>query len=198
MSRGADTKRKILESTAEVFNQRGYFGSSMADILRVTGLQKGGLYNHFRSKEELALEAFDHACSVVGQRFTTALKDKTNAADALVAMVLVFRDYMDDPPIRGGCPIMNTAVESDDTLPALRQRAIEAMDRWRSRIVRLVSRGIESGEIRPEVDGDNLATIIISMVEGALLLSRLYRDRVHIVRATDSLTHLIESEVRAR
>ncbi|HEY6332972.1 MAG TPA: TetR/AcrR family transcriptional regulator [Blastocatellia bacterium] len=197
MSRGADTKRKILESTADIFNQRGYFGASMADIVRITGLQKGGLYNHFRSKEELALEAFDHACGLIRDRFYAALKDKPNAADALVAIVLVCRDYTDNPPIQGGCPIMNAAIESEDALPALRQRAIEAMDRWRALITRTVNRGIESGDIRSTVDADNLATIIISTVEGGQLLSRLYGDRVHLVRATDSLTHYIESEVRA-
>jgi TetR/AcrR family transcriptional repressor of nem operon len=198
MAKGDDTRRMILDTTAGMFNQRGYFGASMTDILRATGLQKGGVYNHFRSKEELALEAFDHACSLVRERFADALRDKPNAVDRLLAMLSVCRCNMEDPPVAGGCPIMNTAVESDDAHPALHQRAIKAMDDWRNLIIRTVNRGIEKGEVKPSVDPDNLATILIATVEGALMLAKLYKDAVHLERVTDSLTRYIESEVRAR
>jgi AcrR family transcriptional regulator len=56
MSKGEETKAKILHQAAELFNQQGYAGSSISDIMRVTGLQKGGIYNHFSSKDELALK----------------------------------------------------------------------------------------------------------------------------------------------
>ena len=197
MSKGNDTRKRILEQTAQVFNRQGYFGASMADILRVTGLQKGGLYNHFRSKDELALEAFDHAYGLVTRRFADALRGKTNAVEILLTMVELFRGYMKDPPLPGGCPIMNTAVESVDAHPALRQRAIEAMDKWRGLITRTVTRGIEAQEIKPGVDAEYLATIIIATVEGALMMARLYSDDVHMERATDWLVRYIESEVRA-
>ena len=50
MSKGEETKTRILQQAAELFNQQGYAGSSIADIMRVTGLQKGGIYNHFKNK----------------------------------------------------------------------------------------------------------------------------------------------------
>ena len=59
MSKGDDTKERIIEQTAPLFNQMGFFGSSLSDIMQATGLKKGGIYNHFGSKEQLALEAYD-------------------------------------------------------------------------------------------------------------------------------------------
>jgi TetR/AcrR family transcriptional repressor of nem operon len=197
MSKGDDTRKWILDRTAQVFNTRGYFGCSMADILRVTGLQKGGVYNHFGSKEQLALEAFDHAVDLVRARFADALRGKHHAADRLLALVQASRDYMVDPPIPGGCPIMNTAVESDDAHPALRARAIRAMDDWRDLIITTVSRGIERGEVRPSVDPDAFATLLIATVEGGLMMSKLYKDSIHLDRAADSMIRYIESQVRA-
>jgi len=167
----------------------------MADILQVTGLQKGGLYNHFRSKEELAIEAFDHSCALVRERIIESMRDKPNTVDRLLAMVAACCD-IDDPPVPGGCPIMNTAVESDDAHPALRQRAIEAMDRWRNVIIRIVTEGIDKGEVRSDVDADAVATILIATLEGGLLLARLYRDTVHLDRAMKSLSRYMETEIR--
>lgn len=71
MPKAKETKEKIVKQAAELFNQQGYAGSSISDIMRATGLQKGGIYNHFHSKQELALAAFDFASqqtSTVGRR----------------------------------------------------------------------------------------------------------------------------------
>ena len=48
-----------------MFNRQGYVGASMRDLVDATGLEKGGIYNHFGSKEQLALEAYDHAMTLV-------------------------------------------------------------------------------------------------------------------------------------
>lgn len=64
MSKAEETKEKIIKQAAQLFNQYGYAGSSMSDIMRATRLQKGGIYNHFQSKQELALAAFDFASTL--------------------------------------------------------------------------------------------------------------------------------------
>src|SRR6202171_5234257 len=60
MTKGEQTRKKIVEAAAPIFNQRGYEGSSLNDLMEATGLKKGGIYRHFTSKEELAVEAFDY------------------------------------------------------------------------------------------------------------------------------------------
>src|SRR6266581_5875549 len=122
MSKGEQTKERILERAAQLFNQQGYFGSSLSDIMHETGLEKGGIYNHFASKEQLALEAFDYAVDLVSQRTRLALAGKVNAIDRLLAIITVFQWLLEDPALAGGCPILNTAIEADDAQPALRDR----------------------------------------------------------------------------
>jgi AcrR family transcriptional regulator len=187
----------ILEQAAQLFSRQGYFGSSMSDLVKETGLEKGGIYNHFSSKENLALEAFDYAFELIWQRTKLALEGKVSAADRLLGIVSVFQGLVEDPPLVGGCPVLNTAIEADDAQPALRNRARIAMDVWRDLIRRTVNKGKEKYEIRPEVDAEALASVLIATLEGAVMLSKLYRDTVHMQRAVDYLTHYIETSVRA-
>ena len=89
MKKGERTRHAIVEKAAGVFNTKGYFGSSMNDIVLETGLEKGGIYNHFASKEELALEVFDYATALMRGRFSSALEDRERALERLFAVVEV-------------------------------------------------------------------------------------------------------------
>jgi TetR/AcrR family transcriptional repressor of nem operon len=200
MSKGEQTRQMIVARAAQVFNKRGFFGASLSDLMRETGLEKGGIYNHFRSKDELAVEAFHYAVGVVWARIEQELAGKTNAVDRLLAMLVGYRVLIEDPPLPGGCPLLNTAVEADDVdpeLPVLRQSARDALARWRRWIMRTVARGIAAGEVRPEVDGELLATILISTVEGSVMMSKLDNDPIHIRRAVAYLSAYLENVVRA-
>ncbi|MBV9227865.1 MAG: TetR/AcrR family transcriptional regulator [Chloroflexi bacterium] len=193
MSKGEQTRERILARSAQLFNRQGYFGASLTDIMRATGLEKGGIYNHFSSKEQLALEAFDYAYRLVEQRVRQALAGKLNAIERLLALISVFQSIIEDPPVVGGCPILNTAIEADDANEVLRDRARAAMDDWRTTIHRIVNKGIERHEVRPGIDADEVASIFIATLEGAIMLSNLYKDPIHIRRAGSHMTHYIET-----
>ena len=64
MRKGEQTRREIIRKAAPIFNQKGYNGAALSDLMRATGLEKGGIYRHFESKQELAGEAFDHAWKI--------------------------------------------------------------------------------------------------------------------------------------
>lgn len=196
MSKGTQTKEMILERCAQLFSKQGYFGSSLADIMQETGLEKGGIYNHFSSKEELALESFDYAFSLLQQRMRIALEGKTHAVERLYAILTYFLSLLEEPVIAGGCPILNTAVEADDAQPALRERALHAMDSLSSTIERIVAKGIRKQELRPEIDVAACATLFVATLEGAVMMSKLYRDTVYMKRAMEHLRWYIDTQMR--
>ncbi|WP_319420458.1 TetR/AcrR family transcriptional regulator [Pleurocapsa sp. FMAR1] len=195
MSKAQQTKARIIQQAAELFNLKGYAGSSIADIMQATGLKKGGIYNHFQSKDELALEAFDYASSLLSRRIWSVVKTKRNAIERLQALVSSYLIYINDPPIVGGCPILNTAIETDDTDSPLRDRALEAMNSSRSLIVRILQKGIKKGEVRSTVEPDTVATIIFSTLEGAIMMSKLERNPVHLERVVAHLQNYIENNL---
>src|SRR5690349_7038393 len=195
MAKSEQTRTMILARVAPLFNQQGYFGASLSDIMQQTGLEKGGIYNHFKSKEQLALEAFDYTYALLDQRIRAVLADKKHAIERLYALLSYFQQLVDDPPIAGGCPILNTAVEADDAEPALRDRARAAMDALCSTVRRIISRGIERGEIRPDVDVETWVSVMIATLEGAVMLSNLYQDTIHMHRAVEYVRHCIERDL---
>jgi AcrR family transcriptional regulator len=193
MSKGEETREMILERAAQVFNKQGYSGASMTDIMRETGLEKGGIYNHFKNKEELALAAFDYASGLTIERFRKALKGKTGAIERLMAWVNTYRELADKPLIKGGCPVLNTATEVDDTNPALRTRTRQVMDNWYSLIRWTVIEGVEKRELKPETDADMVATMFLTSYEGAVMMARLYRNSAYIHRVADHLERYVET-----
>jgi TetR/AcrR family transcriptional repressor of nem operon len=193
-SKGERTRRRVIERAAPVFNQRGYRGSSLRDVMEATGLEKGGIYNHFRNKDELAVAAFEHNVDLIRQRIRAALAGRRHSVDRLRAILDVYRTFGVDPPYAGGCPLLNAAVDSDDTSPAMRERVRAAMDELRDGTLgRIVARGIERGELRPGTDADAVATVVVSGIEGALMLSHLYRDRTFVDQTIDHLAQYVTS-----
>lgn len=192
-TKGDKTRRRIVEKAAEVFNTKGYFGSSMTDLVREIGLEKGGIYNHFASKEELALEAFDYAAGTMRERFQAALEGKEGALERLFAIVDVLGGLAEDPPVPGGCPVLNTAVESDDAHMKLNERAREAMSGWLRLIGSIIKEGVRSGELRPGTNSRETASVVVATLEGAVMLSRLYDDPAYMKRAVDHLKEHLRS-----
>ena len=191
------TREHIVRQAAELFNRRGFAGASLADIMAATGLQKGGIYGHFRSKEELALEAFDYAVRQMADRFTAALEGKTDAVERLRAIAGVFAEIPVNPPVPGGCPMLNASVENDDGNPAIQDRARAAMEGLRTLIRQTVRKGIARGEVRPEVDGDRVATVMVATLEGGVMLSQMYGDPRHARAAAEHVGEYLDGSVRA-
>lgn len=192
MSKGERTRQRIVEQAAPVFNTFGYSGTSMAELTKATGLEKGGIYNHFPSKEALALAAFDYAVGVITAQLGAVVAGKASARERLLAVLAFFADYVERPPVAGGCPILNTAVEADDTEPALRERAQAAMNQLQKLIGVTVKQGVATGELRPDADPRTVATILTATVEGAIMLGRLYQDPTPMQRVVAHLTAYIE------
>ncbi len=174
LTKGGQTRQKIVEQAAQIFNRRGYDGGSMSELMEATGLKKGGIYRHFSSKEELALEAFDYSWKAAWDARMDHLDDKLTGVARLKQTVANFIDHR--PALAGGCPLMNTAVDSDDGNRLLRARVVKALKSWVGYLESIVKDAIEHGEIQPDAEPRAVATIIVATLEGALMMSRLERN----------------------
>jgi AcrR family transcriptional regulator len=195
MTKGERTREAILERAVILFNRKGYAGASMSDIMEATGLQKGGIYNHFKSKDALAVEAFEYGFNVTGKALLRYIQGRTKPLDRLKGFVSFFIEYAEHPPVMGGCILLNTAMEADDTNPVLHQRTRQAMDTWRDLLRRTIKRGIEQGQLRADLNIEALISLIISTLEGGLMMYKLYDDPVHIEFAVAHLLNHIDTSV---
>src|SRR5215468_1334842 len=195
MSKGNQTRERIIAKAAELFNQRGLEGTSMADLMEATGLEKGGIYRHFPSKEAVAVEAFDYAWEEAFQERVGDLDNIPGSIDRLKHLIANFVERRSSIP--GGCPLLNTAVESDDGNPVLRERARQALAKWQNLLTSVINEGVQRGEIRSGVDPKKLGMLVISTLEGALMISRLERNPDALMTARSHLDGYLDKEVRA-
>src|SRR6202163_4621168 len=171
MNKGEQTRRRIVEAAAPIFNKHGYEGASLSELMAATGLKKGGIYRHFASKEELAAEAFDYTWEAAWNARLLHVDEKANGIDKLKQLIANFVEHRS--PIPGGCPILNTAVDADDGNTVLRARVAKALRSWLTRLQAIVKQAKERGETRAGVDPKAVATLIVASLEGALMMSRL-------------------------
>ncbi len=186
------TKQTIIATSAALFNQKGYAGTSMGDIMRVSGLSKGGVYTHFKSKEEIALAAFEHAVQEVTKRVRERTREIKHPLDKLRVAVDFYRENIFTPPVEGGCPIQNTSIEVDNSNPVLRDRVQEAINYWKHGIIYILQKGIEQGIVRADTDVVAFAIRFIGTLEGAILLARLYRDVQYFDTMATQLLEMID------
>ncbi|MFN6593014.1 TetR/AcrR family transcriptional regulator [Bacillus sp. TD10] len=188
MQKGEQTRRNIVLKSAELFNQKGYAGCSMNDIMEATGLQKGGIYRNFKSKDDIALEAFKYAIDTVSQHFSEAIRNANTTLEKVGAFFNVYEDVINNPPIKGGCPLLNTAVDSDDTNRLLREKALEVFYTFLNMIEEIIIEGIQNQELKPDIDTKAVASFIIATLEGSIMASKLERDNKHV---TNSKQHVL-------
>lgn len=178
-SKGERTRERIVAQVAPLFNQRGFAGASMADLIAVTGLQAGGVYRHFDGKEALAIAAFDHAAARHWAFYNEAVAGVDGAVNRAVALVDAVASIVERPIVAGGCPLLNAAVETDDAhpaMPGLRARVRRAMDKVIGLGRDILADGVASGELPPSVDAAAEARLAVATIEGAIMLAKLYND----------------------
>jgi len=194
--KGEQTRQEIILKAALIFNQKGYDGAALSDLKKATGLEKGGIYRHFESKQQLAAEAFDYAWKLAIDTRFEGTQEITNTVDRLKQIVRNFRDRRNGL-VPGGCPLLNTAVDSDNGNPQLRAKARLALSSWLDRLQAIAEEGKRLGEVRSAVDSAKLATLIVSTLEGSSMVSRLQREEEPLNLACQHLEEYLETKVRA-
>ncbi len=173
MSKAERTKQFIVEKTAPVFNVKGYAGTSVNDMMAATGLTKGSIYGNFRNKDDVALAAFDHNRKKVDQVVRREMEKENSAKGKLMVYAKVYGNFYKDAFPEGGCPILNTAIEADDTHAVLRQKAADAITGWKDNIAGIIQKGVASNEFSADVDPEQIAISIVALIEGGIMVAKV-------------------------
>ena len=175
MRNPSETKEAILHHAGGLFNLQGYKATSISDITEATGYTKGAIYRHFKNKEKLEEQSLVYLMGVMFEKLRMQIKEKQTAGDKLKAIVQFFESYVTKSPIKGGCPLLNVAIEADDNSPHLRKRAHAILDILKESIIAILANGIKFGHLKMDIDKEDYATVIIASLEGAIMMSKLSR-----------------------
>jgi AcrR family transcriptional regulator len=178
----------IIERTATLLKTSGYLRTPLSEIMEATGLQKGGIYHHFESRDALALAAFRHSANAIGEGLLARLEAEKGARRKLAIMVR----YPLETYWKGGCPVGNLAIEADDSHKELAAAARRAMDWLITLFEDVIREGTKARELG-KVDPRAQAIRMVSAIEGGILLANLYKDASYL----ESIVTALEREIQA-
>ncbi|MBI9076826.1 MAG: TetR/AcrR family transcriptional regulator [Desulfatibacillum sp.] len=191
LTKAERTRQFIIETAAPIFNKQGFAGTSLSDITDATGLTKGSIYGNFKNKDELALRVYDYNVSLVEQAFIDEMVGVTSSIERLMGYPRAYRRLYRDLLDKGGCPLLNTLVEADDTHEKLLKRAVDTIDRWKKTIAGIIQKGLVRGEIRTGTDPFRIAELMISLFEGGGLLAKATGDKSYALAVMDHVESII-------
>ncbi|GAA2208359.1 TetR/AcrR family transcriptional regulator [Nonomuraea monospora] len=183
--KGDETRGRLLDATQDLIEAGGYYGAGLNQVIATSGMPRGSLYFHFPAgKDQLVAETLRRAGRELGQAMRD-LADAAPDAPALVAGVIkLLGDRLEGSAWRKGCPVATVALEMSAGNDALQQVCAEVYEEWEGALrERLIADG------RP--DADDVATTVLALVEGALLLARARRGREPLDRVARSVAVLL-------
>ena len=196
-SKAERTRLQIIEQAAILFNQRGFAGTSMDDIMKATNLSKGALYGNFKNKEEIAVASFLHAVKKVSDKVGERTKVIDNTLDKLKAVVYFYKERILNPPVEGRMSDTKYfAVDADDN-----NSGITTKSDWMPWIIGRNALAIPW--IQGKARGDEVTTRsqmsqefavrFIGVLEGGIMLAQVYKDVKYFNIMTIHLLEMIES-----
>lgn len=193
MGKAERTKQAIIEQVAPVFNRKGYAATSLSDLTRATGLSKGAIYGNFAGKDEVALLAFAHNVAFIRQRLRENLGTAASLRHKLFAYPRTFREIFRQVLERGGCPIVNTAVDSCDVNEPLREAVRAVIDEWYQSLVTLIASGIAHGQVKKSCNPEKTARVLICLVEGGYAMAKATGDEGFLLDALSEMEAIVEA-----
>lgn len=189
------TTQYILETVAPVFNRYGYAATSMSEITKATKLTKGAIYGNFESKEDLAVQSFNHNIRKVIGLVSEKMNREATPKKKLQALTDFYRNYYKLTKEYGGCPLLNVGIDSKHQNPALLKRVKEVINKLQSGIAIVIREGIEQKEFKKTVNPDVMALRIIALIEGGAFITNMMEDESHMKDVMNQIDTMIATEM---
>jgi TetR/AcrR family transcriptional repressor of nem operon len=188
-------KGKIIHEALRQFSTKGFMSTSINDILEAVGTSKGGLYNHFKSKEDLFLSALSEARKIWRQRNLAGLHQLERPLDKIKKLLENYRDHYlaDSENFPGGCIFVNLAVELNDQQPHLAREVNEGFERFKGMIKRLLDQEKAAGGLKGGIDTAMVAEMVFSAIVGTCVTYTSDKSKEHLGRNIAALLDYLKT-----
>lgn len=171
-TKGQQTRERVLRTTMELINVKGYHNTSIGDIIEATGVKKGNLYFHFPNKEELVFELITAARDEYQAYLARHMTGDTPLA-RIESILRAIYEYHRRSGFVGGCIFGNIALEMGDESPRFAQLIRGIFDEWIGIFTKLYRQAQEAGELRKDHNPAALARLTVATLEGGIMQARL-------------------------
>ncbi|SFN21454.1 transcriptional regulator, TetR family [Chitinophaga sp. YR627] len=187
------TRQFIIESMSDVFNKKGYSKTSITDVEDITGLSRGAIYGNFSNKEEIAVAVFDHNIAKICSVADPMIREARTYYDKIMVFPQIYKAAANEFSTIGNIPILHTIAEAEGTNVLLKSKALKAILKKEQIMAELLQTGIQTGEFRRRIHPKEIASSILSSLEGGLMAARVTNDPARMGSINSSVEVLLRS-----
>lgn len=192
-NKGFQTRRNIITRSLHLFSVKGYYNTSINDILEATGLTKGGLYGHFKSKEDIWYAVYDEAVSIWRKLVLKNMRDYDDPIERIEKLIEYdMRDYLGGDVFEGGCFFLNMLVELAGQSATMNRRILQGYVRFARLMREWLTEAGEKGMLKPGLDYRDIASFIVISLNGASAIYTASRDADIWRQTTEQLKFYLE------
>jgi TetR/AcrR family transcriptional regulator, transcriptional repressor for nem operon len=184
-----ERRQRIIMEALRLFSLKGFLSTSIQDILSAAGVSKGGLYNHFKSKEDLFYAVLAEARKIWRENNLAGIDQIEKPVEKVKKLLTNFKDiYLkDNNCLPGGCVFVTLLVELDDQLPDLAREVNKGFEGLKSMINHLLEQGKESGELKQETDTKAVTEMIFAGILGSTVIYGVDKSAAKLDQTINSL-----------
>lgn len=165
------TKQFIIKTAAPIYNQKGISGTNIDDVLDATKLTKGCLYGHFENKDDLSLQVISYMIATNTNKLISLISEEKTEKGKIFAYFDFYKNPI-ETHIKGGCPLINIAVEADDNFPLIKEKMGETFKLGQKMFVEILNQGILNKEFSKDLVPEIYAFKAVAAIEGAVVMCR--------------------------
>ncbi|MBU2513336.1 TetR/AcrR family transcriptional regulator [bacterium] len=194
MTKGSQTRHNIITKALQLFSVKGYYNTSINDILEATGLTKGGLYGHFKSKEDIWYAVYDEAVFIWKELVFKNMRENKDPIKRIEKLIENdMRDYLGGDVFEGGCFFLNMMVELSGQSASMSRQILKGYVRF-SRLMRdWLKEAGQKGMLKPGLNYKDIASFIVISLNGASAIYTASRDAAIWKQTTVQLKYYLES-----
>ena len=192
VAKGVQTRRNIVEKSLQLFTVKGYFNTSVSDILDATGLTKGGLYGHFASKADIWQAVYDEAVCVWRETVFSGVRDRTDPLTRISTFIENdLREYLGGDVFEGGCFFLNMLVELSGQSDPMSKQILRGFVRISKLIQAWLDEAANQDLLKPDLNHKEIANFIVISLNGAAALYTSTRDDAVVDQTIEQLTFYV-------
>ena len=191
-AKGELTRRNIIEKSLQLFSVKGYFNTSISDILHATGLTKGGLYCHFKSKEDVWRAVYSDAVEIWKSVVFNDMRSVPDPLERIECTIEnVLHEYLGREVFDGGCFFVNMLVELSGQSDSMGRHILKGFVGFSKLFQSWLTEADTADLLKPDLDYREISNFIVITLNGAATLYMSTRDRMVLQQTNDQLRFFI-------
>ncbi len=187
-----DTRARIIEAAMELFWEKGFGSTSIADILSRSQVNSGSLYHFFPGKQDLLIAVLEaYRDGIQPMLLQPAWDGVDDPVERVFALLALYRRLIVETDCTYGCPIGSLALELHDADPAVRELLAENFRQWTAAVEECLRAA--AGRFPAGTDFSALAEMALNVMEGGVMQARTYRQVAHFDRAVAQLRTFMDA-----